>query len=80
MSRNLLQLMERLLNITDGDRINIENEMDKMENVSVKSYPLSRGNVATFFPESNVLIPAETDPKSKTPAYKSVGVKIISAI
>ena len=29
-------------------------------------------NVATFFPENNVLIPAETDPQSKTPIYKSV--------
>ena len=34
-------------------------------------------NVATFLPENNVLIPAETDPQSKTPIYKSVSVSII---
>ena len=67
------------LSIADGDRVNIENETGKMENISVKSYPLLRGNAATFFPGSNVLIPAETDPQSKTPVYKSVKVSIIPA-
>jgi len=65
------------LSIADGDCINMENETGKMENVSVKRYPMPRGYVATFFLESNVLIPAQTDPQSKTPFYKSVSVSII---
>ena len=63
--------------IAYGDCINMENETGKIENVSVKIYPMSRGYVATFFPESNVLIPAQTDLQSKTPIYKSVLVSII---
>ena len=65
--------------IACGDCINMENKTGKIEYVSVKIYPMPRGYVTTFFPESNVLILAETDPQSKTPVYKSVSVNIIPA-
>jgi anaerobic selenocysteine-containing dehydrogenase len=32
-----------------------------------------------YYPEANVLIGTEHDPRSKTPAFKSVPVKIIAA-
>ena len=51
-----------------------------MQDVHVKSYLLPSGNIATYFPESNVLIPAIPDSQSQTPSYKSVIVTIFPAM
>lgn len=37
-------------------------------------------SVAMYYPESNVLVPAKLDKRSKTPAFKSIAVKIEKAI
>ena len=50
-----------------------------MTEVVVKGYDITPGNVATFFPEANVLIPNVVDEQSKTPGFKSVAVKISKA-
>ena len=43
----------------------------------VVAYDIPRGNVATYFPEANVLVPLGlTADKSNTPASKSVEVSI----
>ena len=40
-------------------------------------YPIPAGNVATYFPEANVLVPIDShDQISKTPASKSIFIKI----
>ena len=40
-------------------------------------YDIPKGNMATYFPEANALVPIDmTAKKSNTPAYKSVVVKI----
>ena len=43
-----------------------------MHHVRVRSFDIKAGNAAMYFPEANVLVPATTDPDSKTPAFKSV--------
>ena len=46
----------------------------------VIEYDIPRGNVATYFPESNVLIPLDSvADRSNTPTSKSVSVSIISS-
>jgi anaerobic selenocysteine-containing dehydrogenase len=67
------------LQLKDGDCVNIKNDTGIMKDVYVKSYLLPPGNIATYFPESNVLIPAIPDSQSQTPAYKSVIVSISPA-
>jgi anaerobic selenocysteine-containing dehydrogenase len=47
-----------------------------MRNVRVRPFDIKAGNVAMYFPEANVLVPAMTDPDSKTPAFKSVLITI----
>jgi anaerobic selenocysteine-containing dehydrogenase len=37
-------------------------------------------SVAMYYPESNVLVPAKLDQRSKTPAFKSIAVQIEKAI
>jgi hypothetical protein len=34
------------------------------------------GNVAMYYPESNVLVPKAADPLSRTPAYKRIAVTV----
>ena len=64
------------LNIIGNDKVNLENATGLMSEVIVKCINISPGNVATFFPESNVLIPAIADERSKTPSFKSSFVTI----
>ena len=48
-----------------------------MANIRAKSFNnIKPGNAAMYYPEANALISREVDPQSKTPAFKSVVVRI----
>ena len=64
------------LRINAGDDVKIKSEHGEMENVKVSVFDLPRGNVMAYYPEANVLIGTAHDPRSKTPAFKSVAVRI----
>lgn len=64
------------LNIQAGEAVNITSAYGEMQNVKVFAFNLPRGNVMAYYPEANVLIGMEHDPRSKTPAFKSVAVSI----
>ena len=64
------------LKLKKNDKVNLYNETGMMKKVNVQCLNIAKGNVATFFPEGNILIPAITDPRSKTPSFKSTLVKI----
>jgi anaerobic selenocysteine-containing dehydrogenase len=34
------------------------------------------GNLAMYYPEANALVPRRIDPRSKTPAFKSIPARI----
>ncbi|MEP6907143.1 MAG: molybdopterin dinucleotide binding domain-containing protein, partial [Pseudoxanthomonas sp.] len=67
-----------------GDRIDIESRMATVDNQarSVRGfiavqYDIPRGSTAMYYPEGNCLVPLDShDPKSGTPAYKSIPVLI----
>ena len=65
------------LNISEGSSVSIKNDIGEMNDVYAKSFNIHRGNVATYFPESNVLISTEPDMRSKTPGFKSTMVTIV---
>ena len=63
------------------DRVDITSHFSGVkrnsENWYIVPYDIPRGNVATYFPESNVLIPLDSvAEKSNTPTSKSVEVTI----
>lgn len=64
------------LGIAAGDYVNLESRVGAMQAVKVFPFDLPRGNVLAYYPEANVLIGNEHDPRSKTPAFKSVAVNI----
>ncbi|MGF6709517.1 molybdopterin-dependent oxidoreductase alpha subunit [Luteibacter sp. W1I16] len=68
--------------INEGDAIVVETAFDlhsarSLTGVIAVIYNISRGSVATYYPEGNGLVPLDyIDPASGTPSYKSVPVRI----
>lgn len=59
-----------------GDRVDISTETGKLENLELREYDIREGNVMTYYPEANVLVPKDTDSRSFTPSFKAIAVNI----
>ena len=68
------------LGLTAGECADITSPQGEMKAVKVFAFDLPRGNAMAYYPEANILIATAHDPRSKTPAFKSVPVKIMSTI
>ena len=44
--------------------------------VHAREYDIAAGSASMYYPEANILIPRTVDPKSRTPAFKSVRVVV----
>lgn len=64
------------LQIKPGQRITLCSEQGEMQNLSVQEFDLPAGNMMAYYPEANVLTGRNTDPRSKTPAFKSIPVTV----
>jgi len=67
----------RNMGLKENSLVTLKSSVGKMENVVVRKYDIQLGNIMTYYPEANILVPTTTDPRSKTPAYKSVLVEIL---
>lgn len=76
-----------LMNSADMKRLGIEPEgiatvrsgQGAMEGVTVYPFNLPEGSMLAYYPEANVLTDTAVDPRSKTPAFKSIPVSIVPA-
>jgi len=59
-----------------NDLIDLFNDTGRMHKLKVKPYAVRAGNLMTYFPEANVLVPQTIDTRSHTPAFKSVPVHL----
>jgi molybdopterin-dependent oxidoreductase alpha subunit len=66
----------RRLGVQAGDRVELVNATGRYGPVRVVLAEIRDGNLAVYYPEANVLVPRHVDPKSKTPVFKSVGVRV----
>ena len=64
------------LGLAEGHRVRVETASGKLD-VLVSISEISAGSLAMYYPEANVLVPQVIDPKSKTPAFKSVSARLI---
>ncbi len=64
------------LSITDGQTVNVSTTVGRLENLKAKAFDIRPGNIMTYYPEANVLVPKEVDGRSKTPGFKSVLVSL----
>lgn len=63
--------------LNDGDRVTLESDHGRMEDVTVRAFDIARGSVMAYFPEANVLTGTAVDPRSQTPAFKATPVRIV---
>ena len=68
------------LGINPGDYVDLTSQHGKMERVKTYTFNLPKGNVMAYYPEANVLIGLERDPRSQTPAFKHVAIDIRPSI
>lgn len=69
------------LGLADGQRVTVASETGRMDAVVAVAFPQIRaGNVAMYYPESNVLVPRSSDPRSRTPAFKLIPVKVTASV
>ncbi len=66
------------LGLKENDPVTLENSTGRMDKIKVREFNIKEGNILTYFPEANILVPRAVDPRSKTPGYKSVRVKVYS--
>ncbi|MBA59808.1 MAG: histidine kinase [Gammaproteobacteria bacterium] len=64
------------LGMQEGERVNVENSTGKMKDLVLVRYDIKPGNVMTYFPEANVVVPQSNDVRSRTPSFKSVLVSV----
>ena len=63
-------------NFKEDQKVDIVSVAGRLKMLKVKPFNVRSGNILTYYPEANVLIPNDVDSISKTPAFKSVPVKI----
>lgn len=67
--------MQRLA-IDAGDRVHVRSAFGEMRGLIVQPFDLPPGNLLAYYPEANCLTDRRRDPRSQTPAFKSVAVQI----
>jgi anaerobic selenocysteine-containing dehydrogenase len=59
-------------------RVSVRNETGCVESVLVRTFDVAEGCAFMYYPEANSLVPRTADPRSKTPAFKSVVARIVA--
>ena len=61
------------LGLSDRQRVTVHSDEGNLPNIEVRAWEKIRaGNALMYYPEANILVPRSTDPRSKTPCFKSV--------
>ena len=66
----------RRLGLHSGARVRLVSATGNFGPVRVLLADIRPGNLAAYYPEANVLVPRHVDPRSHTPAFKSVAVRV----
>lgn len=67
----------RRFGVADGDKLHITGPAGEMRQIRATQFEnLRPGNAAMYYPEANVLVSRDLDPKSKTPAFKGLVVTL----
>jgi anaerobic selenocysteine-containing dehydrogenase len=61
--------------LSEGQTVGVRSEVGSMR-VHVAVVDIAEGSAAMYYPEANVLVGQRIDPRSKTPAFKSVRVRL----
>jgi anaerobic selenocysteine-containing dehydrogenase len=64
------------LGLRIDERVTVRSPVGEMRGILVREFDIRPGNALMYYPEANVLVPAVTDPLSKTPAFKCVLITV----
>jgi molybdopterin-dependent oxidoreductase alpha subunit len=64
------------LGVTAGEKVTLTSPYGEMKDLTVFYFDVPQGNLLAYYPEANCLIGTERDPRSHTPAFKSVAVAL----
>ena len=67
----------RRLALTRDQRVTVRSPVGELRARLVRPFDIRPGNALMYYPESNVLVPRDVDPRSKTPAFKAVLVEVV---
>lgn len=59
--------------------VTVRSRVGEMRGIRVRTWDIRSGNAAMYYPEANALVPADADPESRTPAFKSVPITLVVA-
>jgi anaerobic selenocysteine-containing dehydrogenase len=68
--------MQRL-GLRPDQAVTVRSAAGELRRQVARPYDIRPGNAAMYYPEANVLVPRDVDPRSKTPAFKSVLVEVV---
>ncbi|HUE73844.1 MAG TPA: FdhF/YdeP family oxidoreductase [Pirellulaceae bacterium] len=72
--------MQRLA-LAENQPVTVRSQTGEMAGILARSFDSIRaGNALMYYPEANVLVPRTADPKSRTPAFKSVLITIAAQV
>ncbi|MFO0829160.1 MAG: FdhF/YdeP family oxidoreductase [Phycisphaerales bacterium] len=66
----------RAMGIEEDARVRVESEVGAMDGIVARGFDIRAGNAAMYYPEANALVPARVDPRSRTPMFKSVPIRV----
>jgi anaerobic selenocysteine-containing dehydrogenase len=66
------------LGLAENDPVTVRSATGHMD-VLARAGDLPPGNAAMYYPEANTLVPALFDSESKTPAFKSIAIRVSRA-
>lgn len=64
------------LGLRVNDHVTVSSDAGEMRGMLVRELDIREGNAAMYYPEANRLVPARADERSRTPAFKSVAVRV----
>ncbi len=71
----------RRLNLAENQPVAVRSQTGEMVGILARGFDSIRaGNALMYYPEANVLVPRTADPKSRTPAFKSVLVTVAADV
>lgn len=79
-SRNVVMMSREdiaRIGLQENAKVKLQSETGCMDNMVLRVLDIAPGHILTYFPEANEIIPAKTDPRSKTPVFKNVKVEVV---
>lgn len=68
------------LKLKSGDLVDVRSETGEMQGLKVVRCDLPENDLMLFYPEANVLTSQRCDPRSRTPAFKSIAVNVTKSV